>query len=74
MKAETDNRVAIVWDAKTRLDAGRLLKAYDFLDVELTDAEWELEATGGIVFPTGSALIDWQKELSLKIAPGLITQ
>ncbi len=74
VKAETDNRVAIVWDAKTRLDAGRLLKAYDFLDAELTDAEWELEATGGIVFPTGSALIDWQKELSLKIAPGLITQ
>ena len=73
VKAETDNRVAISWDNKTRLTADRLMKAYEFLDKELADAEWELEASS-LVFPTGKALIEWQKDLSLKIAPGLITQ
>jgi len=73
VKAETDNRVAISWDNKTRLTADRLMKAYEFLDHELADAEWELEASS-LVFPTGKALIERQKDLSLKIAPGLITQ
>ena len=36
--------------------------------------EWELEATGGVVFPAGRDLVDWQKENSVKIAQGLITQ
>ena len=67
------NRVAISWDNKTRLTADRLMKAYEFLDKELADAEWELEASS-LVFPTGKAFIEWQKDLSLKIAPGLITQ
>jgi hypothetical protein len=73
VKAETDNRVAISWDNKTRLTADRLMKAYEFLDHELADAEWELEASS-LIFPTGKALIEWQKDLSLKIASGLITQ
>jgi hypothetical protein len=74
VKAETDNRVALVWDAKTRLEADRILKAFDFLDGQLPDAEWELEATGGVIFPSGRALIEWQKDNSIKIAPGLVTQ
>lgn len=73
VKAETDNRVYVAWDGKTKLTAERLLKAYDYLDKELADAEWELDASS-LTFPTGKALIEWQKELSLKIAPGLITQ
>ena len=73
VKAESDNRVAIAWDNKTKLTADRLIKAYEFLDKELTDAEWELDASS-LTFPTGKALIEWQKDLSLKIAPGLITQ
>lgn len=73
VKAETDNRIAIAWDGKTRLSSERLIKAYEYLDGELADAEWELDATS-LVFPTGAALIEWQKELSLKIAPSLITQ
>ena len=74
VKAETDNRIAIAWDGKTRLTAERLLKAYEYLDSELADAEWELEATGGIVFASGRDVIDWQKHNSVKISPGLITQ
>jgi hypothetical protein len=73
VKAETDNRVSVAWDGKTRLTADRLIKAFEFLDKELTDAEWELDASS-LTFPTGKALIEWQKEISLKIAPGLITQ
>jgi len=73
VKAETDNRVAISWDGKTKVTADRLIKAYEFLDNELPDAEWELDGSA-IIFPTGKALIDWQKELSIKIAPSLITQ
>ncbi len=73
VKAETDNRVSVAWDGKTKLTADRLMKAYEFLDKELTDAEWELDASS-LTFPTGKALIEWQKDLSLKIAPGLITQ
>lgn len=74
VKAESDNRVAIMWDNKTRLESERLIQAYEYLDGELPDAEWELEATGGIIFPSGRAVIEWQKEVSAKIAPGLITQ
>ena len=74
VKAETDNRVAISWDAKTRLEPDKVLRSFDFLDTQLPDAEWELEATGGIVFPTGRALIEWQKDNSIKIAPNLVTQ
>jgi len=74
VKATTDNRIYVTWDGKTKADPERLLKAYEFLDSELSDAEWELEATGGVLFSTGRALVDWQKENSIKISPGLITQ
>jgi Protein of unknown function (DUF499) len=73
VKAESDNRVAVSWDSKTRLTSERLIKAYEFLDGELSDAEWELDASS-LIFPTGRALIEWQKEVSVKIAPNLITQ
>ena len=73
VKAESDNRVAVSWDGKTRLSADRLLTAYKFLDGELDDAEWELDGSA-LIIPTGKAFIEWQKDLSLKIAPGLITQ
>jgi len=55
------------------LTTERLIKAFQFLDGELPDAEWELEAAS-LVFPTGKALIEWQKDLSLKITPELIIQ
>ena len=74
VKAATDNRINLAWDGKTKVTPERLLKAYEFLDSELNDAEWELEATGGVVFPAGRDLVDWQKENSIKIAQGLITQ
>lgn len=73
VKAESDNRVAVAWDGKTKLTADRLLNAYKFLDGELDDAEWELDGSA-LIFPTGKAFIEWQKELSLKISPSLITQ
>ncbi|MGJ8726553.1 MAG: DUF499 domain-containing protein [Roseibacillus sp.] len=74
VKAATDNRVAVSWDGKTEVSPERIFKAYEFLDAELQDAEWELEATGKIVFPSGREFLDWQKETSYKIAPGFITQ
>jgi hypothetical protein len=74
VKAETDNHVAVAWDGKTRVTADRLLNAYKFLDGELPDAEWDLQSVNAVIFSTGKALIEWQKDLSLKIAPGLITQ
>jgi hypothetical protein len=73
VKAESDNRVAISWDNKLKLTDEQLLRAYEFLDVELGDAEWELEASA-VVFPTGKSLIEWQAKQSKKISPTLITQ
>ena len=73
VKAESDNRVSVAWDGKTKLTSDRMLHAYEFLDGELADAEWELDASS-LVFPTGRDLIEWQKEQSVKIASGLITQ
>jgi hypothetical protein len=73
LKAESDNRVAISWDNKLKLTDEQLLRAYEFLDVELGDAEWELEASA-VVFPTGKSLIEWQAKQSKKISPTLITQ
>lgn len=74
VKAETDNHVAVAWDGKTRVTSERMLDAYKFLDGELPDAEWDLQSVNAVIFPTGKALIEWQKDLSLKIASGLITQ
>ena len=73
VKAQSDNRVSIAWDNKTKLTAERLIKAYEFLDKELTDAEWELEAAS-VHFLTGKDMIEWQKALSLGIAANLVTQ
>ena len=73
VKAESDNRVAVSWDGKTYLTCERLLHAYEFLDQELPEAEWELDATS-IVFSSGRQLIEWQKKCSVKIASGLMTQ
>ena len=73
VKTETDNRVYVAWDGKTKIPPKQLLNAYSFLDGELPDAEWELDAAS-IVFPSGRSLIEWQKEESVKIAMGLITQ
>jgi hypothetical protein len=73
VKAESDNRVAVSWDGKSKLTAERLMMAFEFLDGELADAEWELDASS-LIFPTGKDLIEWQKEISVKIGPGLITQ
>ncbi len=74
VKAETDNHVAVAWDGKTRVSPERLLNAYNFLDGELSDAEWDLQNVNAVIFPTGKSLIEWQKELSVKIAANLITQ
>jgi hypothetical protein len=74
VKAATDTRIYLTWDGKTPISPERLLKAYEFLDSELNDAEWELEATGGVVFTSGRDLVEWQKDNSIKIAQGLITQ
>jgi hypothetical protein len=73
IKTESDNRVAISWDSKLKLTEEQLLRAFEFLDVELADAEWELEASS-IVFPTGKAIVQWQAKQSKKISPTLITQ
>lgn len=73
VKAESDNRVAISWDNKLKLTDEQLLRAYEFLDVELDDAEWELEASS-VAFPTGKAIVEWQAKQSKKISPTLITQ
>ena len=74
VKAETDNHVAVAWDGKTRVTPDRLLEAYEFLDGELPDAEWDLQSVNSVVFPTGNAVIEWQKNCSVKLAPELITQ
>jgi uncharacterized protein YbaA (DUF1428 family) len=73
IKAESDNRVAISWDNKLKLTDEQLLRAFEFLDVELADAEWELEASS-IVFPSGKAIVQWQAKQSTKISLTLITQ
>lgn len=74
VKAETDNHVAVAWDGKTRVTPARLLEAYKFLDGELPEAEWDLQSVNTVVFPSGNATIEWQKNNSIKLAPGLITQ
>ena len=74
VKAESDNHVAVAWDGKLRVSAASVLQAFEFLDGQLPDAEWDLQNVSAIVFPTGAALIGWQNDLSLKIASSFITQ
>ncbi len=73
LKAESDNRVYVSWDSKARITADRLLKAFQYLDSELPDAEWELDAAS-IIFASGKDLIEWQSKQSIGIAQELITQ
>jgi len=74
VRAETDNRVGIMWDSKTALDVDRILKSYEFLDQELPDAEWELECTGQVKFPRGQEFLEWQKKTSNHIASERLSQ
>jgi hypothetical protein len=74
IKSETDNHVAVAWDSKLRVSPGIVLAAFEHLDTLLPEAEWDLQQASCLIFPTGAALIEWQKELSVKIAPSLITQ
>ena len=60
--------------ARRKLTADRLIKAYEFLDERTHPMPSGNSTRQRCIFPTGKALIEWQKELSLKIAPGLITQ
>ncbi|MDR5794497.1 DUF499 domain-containing protein [Caballeronia sp. LZ008] len=71
--AATDNTVTLTWDRKTRRTAEQALAAFEFLDKQLTGAEWSLKFEQ-LHFASGKELLQWQVDTSCKIDPVQVTQ
>lgn len=71
--AATDSSATLTWDNKTRLTPDRVMKAFEFLDGEIADAEWQL-VMSSLHFPNGKSFLEWQVATDTKIEPNLISQ
>lgn len=71
--ASSDQSVTLTWDARTKLPPNRVMRAFEFLDQEIENGEWELSMRQ-IDFLTGKSFLDWQIAADTKISPELISQ
>ncbi len=70
-QAVTSQSVTLTWDRTTRLEPASVMRAFEFLDSQLPEGEWSLRFDR-LHFPTGRALLQWQVDASIKIAPDQI--
>lgn len=71
--AASDSYLSLSWDSKTRVAPANILRAFEFLDGELPDGEWELTLSQ-LHFSTGQSFQEWQVAAETKIQPELISQ
>jgi hypothetical protein len=71
--AATDNTVTLTWARKTRLDPRNLLTAFEFLDQQVPEGEWQIRFEQ-LHFPDGRTFLQWQVDSSTKIDASQITQ
>ncbi len=56
--AATDNTVTLTWARKSRLDPHNLLTAFEFLDQQVPDGEWQIRFEQ-LHFPDGQSFLQW---------------
>ena len=71
--AATDSTITLNWDRKRKLDPQAVVSAFEFLDKQVTDGEWQLRFDQ-IHFTTGKSFLKWQVDTSTKIDLSQVTQ
>lgn len=71
--AATDSTVTLTWDRKSKLEPQGVVSAFEFLDKQVTDGEWQLRFDQ-LHFATGEAFLKWQVDTSTKIEINQVTQ
>lgn len=71
--AATDSTVTLTWDRKSKLEPPAVIAAFEFLDKQVADGEWQLRFDQ-LHFATGKAFLKWQVDTSTKIELSQVTQ
>lgn len=71
--AATDSTVTLTWDRKSKLEPQAVIVAFEFLDKQVADGEWQLRFDQ-LHFATGKAFLKWQVDFSTKIELSQVTQ
>jgi len=71
--AATDSTVTLTWDRKSKLEPQAVIAAFEFLDKQVTDGEWQLRFDQ-LHFATGKVFLKWQVDTSTKIELSQVTQ
>ena len=71
--AATDNTVTLTWARKTQLTPQQLLTAFEFLDQQVPDGEWQLRFEQ-LHFTDGRSFLQWQVDTSTRIEQSQVTQ
>ena len=72
-RAATDTTVTLTWDRKSKLEPQAVVGAFEFLDKQVTDGEWQLRFDQ-LHFITGKSFLKWQVDTSTKIELSQVTQ
>jgi hypothetical protein len=72
-RAATDTTVTLTWDRKSKLEPQAVVGAFEFLDKQVIDGEWQLRFDQ-LHFITGKSFLKWQVDTSTKIELSQVTQ
>lgn len=71
--AATDSTVTLTWDRKSKLEPQAVITAFEFLDKQVNDGEWQLRFDQ-LHFATGKSFLKWQVDTSTIIALSQVSQ
>lgn len=71
--AATDSTITLTWDRKSKLEPQAVVGAFEFLDKQVIDGEWQLRFDQ-LHFITGKSFLKWQVDTSTKIELSQVTQ
>jgi hypothetical protein len=71
--AATDSTVTLMWDRKTKLEPQTVVTAFEFLDKQVADGEWQLRFEQ-LHFATGKSFLKWQVDTSTRIELNQVSQ
>ena len=71
--AATDCTVTLNWDRKSKLEPQAIITAFEFLDKQVADGEWQLRFDQ-LHFATGKAFLKWQVDTTTRIDLSQVSQ
>ncbi len=71
--AATDSTVTLTWDRRSKLEPQAVVIAFEFLDKQVADGEWQLRFDQ-LHFATGKAFLKWQVDTTTRIDLSQVTQ